>query len=118
MKAWGCFALGTNSRSLLDEEEILSLAAEEEKAQEMFRRESLVHSSSSDTYKSQVSSGSFPTWFLVLPPYSEPDMLGLIAMSSVCTHGRTRMLLGYDQSDGSCSSSASLAIDKTGFEVT
>lgn len=49
-KAWGCFALGTNSSSLLDEEEILSLAAREEKVQEMFRRESLVHISS-NTYK-------------------------------------------------------------------
>lgn len=42
LKAWGCFALGTNPSSLLDKEEILSLAAKEEKVPETFRRESLI----------------------------------------------------------------------------
>lgn len=44
---------------------------------------------------------------------SEPDRL--LAMGSICTHSRTQVLLGYDESDGSCSSSASLSTDKTGF---
>lgn len=48
-------------------------------------------------------------------PCSEPDRLGLLAMGSICTHSRTLVLLGYDESGGSCSSSASLSTDKTEF---
>lgn len=46
---------------------------------------------------------------------SEPDRLGLLAMGSIHTHSRTQVLLGYDESEDSCSISASLSTDKTGF---
>lgn len=46
---------------------------------------------------------------------SEPDRLGLLAMGSIHTHSRTQVLVGYGESDGSCSSSASLSTDQTGF---
>lgn len=44
-----CFALGTRSSPLPDEEEILSLAAKEEEAQETFKEESLTYTSHLNT---------------------------------------------------------------------
>jgi len=45
----GCFALGTHSSPLPDEEEILSLPAKEEEAQETLRKESLTYTSHLNT---------------------------------------------------------------------
>lgn len=44
----GCFALGTHSSPLPDEE-MLSLTAKEEEAQETFKEESLTHTSHLNT---------------------------------------------------------------------
>lgn len=50
-----CFALGTCSSPLPDEEEMLSLAAKEEEAQETFREESLTYTSHLNTdYRSAL----------------------------------------------------------------
>lgn len=79
----------------------------------MFRKENLIHVPSLNTHTNDRSTQDHSLRGSLA--YSEPDRLGLLAMGTICTHSRTQVLLGYDESDGSCSSSASLSTDKTGF---
>lgn len=57
-------------------------------------------------------SGSFPTWFLGL---FRAWQACLLAMGSICTHSGTQVLLGYDESDGSCSMVSVSALIKQGL---